>query len=550
MTHKITQGPVPIMMFTKPDCSYCARAKATLRQAGLSWDEIDVTSQEGGADASVFWSGLTTVPQIFIGTYHVRGAEDLEQIARTGRLQDLVAMSHAQSIDLTTITQADLKTGAEDQPFRTVIPKSGGARDTDPEAWPIIRFYKDFFGFWPNTFAYLHHWPEAYKLFMYGHNFAAIRAGRKVLSEPLMLAVAYGTSEAQGCNYCQAHSAAFAGDASNKIVATLKSSNAEADSGPIGDYERALVRLASRASHNTVSDSLRRAIEAKADQASGGPRDAQADISATALVVSAFGFLNVFNGLVGMQIEGDWAKSVERVGVEAGRHGAEASNPDNLDYEMPDGGPTLEDMLATTQSVVDDMDAYAVREFGFTPAWMTAFPEDLRKGHAAFYGELMGPRPHSELSSELKHLLARVAAISKGHDHLAAAEGAMAHHVATDKSQAVQRIKDCYAAATDRVETGSLFTDAERAALRIAWLSAQVPLTTPRRFVAPAVEAFGTKGLIEIFTVCGIASLVQRYVAILPQQIEPEVNAFLRAHGLETDTLTLRYPLPTVSEAA
>lgn len=541
----------PIDMFTKPNCSYCTRAKKILKDAGLAWREHDVTSGDRIANASVYLSGLQAVPQIFIGGYHVRGADDLERLAASGTLARLVAAAPHEPVDFTTLSDTALAEGAADVPFRTIIPKSDGARDDDREAWPILRFYKQFFGFWPNTFAYLHHWPEAYKLFMYGHNFAAIRAGRDVLGDPLMLAVGYGTSQAQGCNYCQAHSAAFAGEKSRSIVSRLRQgARNTGEAGPIGDYERALVRLAARASHNTVTDSILHMARDKAGGAYGGPREAEPDIEAVALVTSAFGFLNVFNGLVGMQIEGDWAKSVADVGVEAGRHGAEETNPDNLDYAVPQGGPTLEEMIGKYQGQVGDLDTYSAREFGVTPTWMAAFPESLRKGHAAFYGELMGDRAHSKLSAELKHLLARVSAIAKGHDQLAATEAFMAHHAASDQERAIQRIRSCYAVATARAEANHLFTRAEQAALRLAWLSAQVPLTTPRRFVAPAIDIFDTKGLIEIFVVAGIASLVQRFVAIKPQKPEVAVLGFLAQNNLEADTVALRYPLPRLGEAA
>ena len=535
----------PIDMFTKPDCSYCNRAKKILKDAGLSWREHDVTSGDHIANAAVYLSGLQAVPQIFIGGYHVSGADDLERIAASGTLARLVAAAPHEPLDFTTLSDTALAEGAADAPFRTVIPKSDGARDDDCEAWPILRFYKEFFGFWPNTFAYLHHWPEAYKLFMYGHNFAAIRAGREVLGDPLMLAVAYGTSQAQGCNYCQAHSAAFAGATSRRIVSRLRADTENTrEEGPIGDYERALVRLAARASHNTVTDSILGTVRDKAVGGYGGPREAEPDIEAVALVTSAFGFLNVFNGLVGMQIEGDWAKSVADVGIEAGRHGTEEANPNNLDYAVPHGGPTLEEMIGKYHMQVGNLDRYCMREFGFTPAWMLAFPEALRKGHAAFYGELMGDRPHSKLSAEFKHLLGRVSAIAKGHDQLAACEAFMAHHTAKDPQRAIQRIRRCYAVATARAEASHLFTRAEQAALRLAWLSAQVPLTTPRRFVAPAIQAFDAKSLIEIFAVAAIASLVQRFVAIKPQKPEAAVVEFLARHDLEADTVALRYPLP------
>ncbi|MEQ8957521.1 MAG: glutaredoxin domain-containing protein [Coleofasciculus sp. C2-GNP5-27] len=68
-----------ITLFTKPNCNYCARAKAVLKQMSIhDYQEYDITANSRHADAAVYFSGSATVPQIFIGDYHINGAEDLE----------------------------------------------------------------------------------------------------------------------------------------------------------------------------------------------------------------------------------------------------------------------------------------------------------------------------------------------------------------------------------------------------------------------------------------------------------------------------------------
>ena len=62
------------------------------------------------------------------------------------------------------------------------------------------------------------------------------------------------------------------------------------------------------------------------------------------------------------------------------------------------------------------MEPYLKAELGFTPAWISLWPEPLRARHAHFYVEIMQDRSHSLIESELKHLMARVSAIAKGHD--------------------------------------------------------------------------------------------------------------------------------------
>ena len=139
--------------------------------------------------------------------------------------------------------------------------------------------------------------------------------------------------------------------------------------------------------------------------------------------------------------------------------------------------------------------------------------------------------------------MARVSAIAKNHDYLAAAEGYFAYHTATDKELAVERVRQCYLAATVRGDYSKLFNEKERAALQFALVSAQTPLTTPYRFVEAAIKQFKSEELIHLIVVCSIASMVQRFVAATKPEIEPVVKQFIDEYELETDTLALRYSL-------
>ena len=358
-------------------------------------------------------------------------------------------------------------------------------------------------------------------------------------------AVGYSTSNAHGCSYCQVHSAATMGEQSLDMVGKFKkASQGEAlENNPFNQFEMAIAKLAGDATLNQVEDSF---IENIRSLASDVPGEANADasIQATLLVTASFGFLNVFNDLTGLEIEGDWARQAsEQVGIEEGRHSTGNSNPSNLDYEIPQGNLSIQDMLAKYNSGIENLDIYLEKELGFFPAWIKKWTQPLQKHHAYIYTELMNERYHSLISAELKHLMARVSAISKNHDYLAAVEGYFAYHTATDKENAVERIRQCYLAATNRGDTSNLFNDKERAALQFAWVSAQVPLTTPLRFVEAATKHFQSKELIHLIVVCSVASMVQRFVAAAKPEIEPIVNQFLNKYSLETDTLALRYPL-------
>ncbi|TDF37264.1 glutathione peroxidase [Alteromonadaceae bacterium M269] len=70
-------SPDPVLVFSKPDCPFCAKAKASLKEKGYAFDEVQV-----GKDVSLSGlravSGNDTVPQVFIGGKHIGGSDDLE----------------------------------------------------------------------------------------------------------------------------------------------------------------------------------------------------------------------------------------------------------------------------------------------------------------------------------------------------------------------------------------------------------------------------------------------------------------------------------------
>lgn len=542
-----------VQIFTKPDCPFCETAKKTFRENGFAYAEQDVTASERAANLSVYRSGVTTVPQVFIGDLHVNGARDVVALAAADRLVSLVAGTTGDSdSDSSSLSDAEIASGAEDLVLNELISESDGTHSADPEEWAILHFYKAFFGFWPNCFYFMHHWPEAYKLFVYAHNIGAIDAGREIIGDPVMMATGFATSNAHGCNYCQVHMTAAGGDKSlgiPKLIEAARSGKAPA-TAPIGPFELALADLAAAATTNTVTAELLAQVKSHADKARVSQASAEANIMGTAMIASAFGFLNTFNDLTGVKVEAAWAKQAkEAAGIEAGRHGiSEGRTSTNLDQDLPEGGPSVEDMIAKYEGIVaatGGVDAYVTQELGLMPSWIRLWPQRLRARHALFYAEMMQTRSHSPIASELKHLMAWVAAIAKGHNYLAAVEGWLAYQAGGETLQAAERVRYCFDAAKGRGAWRSHFTEAEQSALVLAWLSAQTPLTTPRRFLEPALKAFSSVELVHLITVCSVAGLVQRFAAITKPQIEPEVKDFLTRHNLTTDTLAIRYPLPS-----
>ena len=532
-----------IHIFTKPGCPYCERAKAVLTEAGLSYIQHDVSANQRNAYASIYASGVATVPQIFLGDYHVNGAEDLEALHQTGRLLKLARAEASSDLQLNKISDIELAHGAENILLREHIPAKDGSHDDDPEAWPALHFYKQLFGFWPKCFEYLYPWPEAYKLFMYCQNIPVVTMAREILGETMMYICGFAASNAHGCNYCQAHAAA-GDEKSVGVVKQLEEARNGNFDGLIGPFEVALADLAAAATTNQVTSELLARIYKLAPQSRGPSQDAFKNVMAAGLMASSLGFLNVLNDLTGVEIEGDLMQRGKEAGIEACRHGASESNPSNLDYDIPENGPSVEQLFAKYDDEVGYLNAYAQREFGVIPAWFRVFPAAIRKRHAYLYSEVVGERTHTLFSAELKHLMLRVSAIARGHDDLAAEEAFMAHHTSQYSAAALERIHHCFAVATGRVEKKALFSQREQAALQLAWLSAQQPLTTPRQFVQPVIDIFEPLELVHLIAVCSVGSMVQRFCAVTKPAIAPKVVSFMQKNAIESQTLSIRYPIP------
>ncbi len=82
----------PVEIYTTPFCGYCAMAKRLLDRKGVAYREIDVSADPALRAAMVQRAnGRRTVPQIFIGTTHVGGSDDLYALDHAGKLDPLLA---------------------------------------------------------------------------------------------------------------------------------------------------------------------------------------------------------------------------------------------------------------------------------------------------------------------------------------------------------------------------------------------------------------------------------------------------------------------------
>lgn len=79
-----------IVVYSSDWCPYCTRAKALLAKKGVAFEEIRVDGQPQLRAEMTKKAGRTSVPQIWIGDYHVGGCDDLYALERAGKLDPLL----------------------------------------------------------------------------------------------------------------------------------------------------------------------------------------------------------------------------------------------------------------------------------------------------------------------------------------------------------------------------------------------------------------------------------------------------------------------------
>ena len=90
---KRQERPCPqIEIYTTRYCPYCIAAKRLLSHKGAAFVEIDVSGDQVERSKMVVRAnGRMTVPQIFIGSAHVGGYDDLFALDQAGKLDPLLA---------------------------------------------------------------------------------------------------------------------------------------------------------------------------------------------------------------------------------------------------------------------------------------------------------------------------------------------------------------------------------------------------------------------------------------------------------------------------
>jgi len=81
-----------VEIYTTRACAYCSAAKALLKRKGVTYSEIDVSSDFSRRQEMIQRAnGRMTVPQIFVGTLHVGGSNERHALERAGKLDTVLA---------------------------------------------------------------------------------------------------------------------------------------------------------------------------------------------------------------------------------------------------------------------------------------------------------------------------------------------------------------------------------------------------------------------------------------------------------------------------
>ena len=79
-----------VTMYTTRWCPYCVAARALLERLGVDYEDINVGSDRALRAEMETRAGRYTVPQIWIGSRHIGGFDDMNELHPQGLLEPLL----------------------------------------------------------------------------------------------------------------------------------------------------------------------------------------------------------------------------------------------------------------------------------------------------------------------------------------------------------------------------------------------------------------------------------------------------------------------------
>ena len=88
-------GITKVEIYTWKFCPFCIRAKSLLNEKGIEFTEYSIDGDdEARSKMSARAGGLRTVPQIFINGRGIGGCDDLYELERNNKLNELFGIKN------------------------------------------------------------------------------------------------------------------------------------------------------------------------------------------------------------------------------------------------------------------------------------------------------------------------------------------------------------------------------------------------------------------------------------------------------------------------
>lgn len=81
----------PIVMYSRASCPFCVAARNMFKKRDLIWTEVSLDAEPDKRAEMISRTGRKTVPQIFIGDFHVGGFDDLDALEQAGDLDRILS---------------------------------------------------------------------------------------------------------------------------------------------------------------------------------------------------------------------------------------------------------------------------------------------------------------------------------------------------------------------------------------------------------------------------------------------------------------------------
>ena len=78
-------------MYTGPMCNFCNAAKRLFSRNNIKYQEVDISTKDDLRDEMIKRAnGKKTIPQIFFDNLHIGGYEELRDLEKSGKLNNLL----------------------------------------------------------------------------------------------------------------------------------------------------------------------------------------------------------------------------------------------------------------------------------------------------------------------------------------------------------------------------------------------------------------------------------------------------------------------------